>query len=360
MKKSITVVLSLLVSIALVLSACSSDSKSSSEKLLSSFEKSADIKSYNLNGSLSIKDLKLSDALLQEEEAASALAMLQNAELSWTGAYRADPMMMELTLKISISGDLAISFQVPFIITQEKMWIKVPNIPMLSLPADIVGKYIEFDLKELAEQQGAELPAALDVGKAMELAKELFGIVLKHVDEKTYLSSPSAKDAGIPDSANVKDVVQLHIEKDQVEPFVQTLIEKIAPEMLDLLASNEEYRSLTQLTPEQIDEAKKQLSELDETELKDGLAEFDKSVKTFDVVSNIGIDKDGYASYSSSTIKFEAADGDQSGSGTLSLVSEQTDINGEPKFEIGGEPKAEEVIPLEELISLFGFSMDAM
>ncbi|RUS47504.1 hypothetical protein [Cohnella sp. AR92] len=354
MKKSIALVLSLFLMLSFVLAGCS-DSKSSSpsETLLKSIEKAADIKSYSLSGSLAIKDLNLPEEVLAEEGASQAVAMLQNAELSWSGAYRADPMLIELTLKISLSGDLAMSFQIPLIMNQDKMWIKVPNIPMLELPEDIVGKFIEFDLKKLAEEQGTEWPGTMDINKSMEFGKEIYGVIFKNIDEKTYLSSPSVKDAGIPEGKDVKKVVQLHVTKDQFEPFVNAVVEKIGPQVLDLIAGKQEYLDMAQLTKEDIEDAKKELADVDSTDVKEAMDEFNKVVKSFDITSNMGINKDGYTTYTDMTIKANIEDEGQSGGGTISMVSEQSDINGDPKFEYG-EPKAEDVISMDELSEVLG------
>lgn len=357
--KSLVAVLALLLSIAFVLSGCS-ESKSPKDRLASAIEKSADIKSYGLNGSLKIEDLKLPDEVMKEDGAASALGLLTGAELSWTGAYRADPMLVELNMKISISGDLAMSFNLPVIMNEEKMWIKIPNIPMLGLPEDVVGKFVEFDLKQLAEQQGTEWPNATDMTTTTKLANDLSGIFFKHIDEKTYLSEVKAKDVGIADDKGLKSVVQVHVTKDQVEPLVNTVIKDIAPEVIDLLEGNADYQKVLDLKKEDLDDAKKQLADVKDEDVKSALDEFNKTVNSMDVTANIGINGDGYASYTDLTLKGEITDQGQTGSGTIKLVSEMTDINGDVKFEIG-EPKADQILSQDqlnqELGGLFGGMM---
>ncbi|GIO16483.1 hypothetical protein J19TS2_60380 [Cohnella xylanilytica] len=351
--KSLLSVLSLFLTLALILSACSGGSKSPKDALQSAMEKSAEIKSYGLNGSLKIQDLKLPPEVMAEEGAAGALGLLQNAELSWTGAYRADPMLVELNMKVTISGDLAMSFQLPMVMTQEKMWIKVPNIPMLGLPEEVVGKFVEFDLKKLAEEQGTEWPADFNVGNTVKLSNDIYGIVFKHVDEKTYLSKPKAKDAGIPEDKKLKDIVQLHVTKDQVEPFVTTVVKNIAPEVIDLLSKNEEYRKMLQLEQSDLDDAKKELAEVKDQDIKDGLADFNKEVKSLDTTVNIGINDKGFASYTDMTLRAEIESEGQTGSGTIKVVSEMTDINGDPKFEYA-EPKGDDVISMDKLNEIMG------
>ena len=351
-KKSIAAVVAVLLSIALVLSGCS-ESKSPKDQLTAAMEKSADIKSYGLNGSLKIEDLKLPDEVMQEEGAAQALGLLTGAELSWTGAYKADPMLAEVNMKISISGDLAMSFNLPIIMNDKKMWMKIPNIPMLGLPEDLTDKFVEFDLEKLAEQEGTEWPGTADMKTTTKLANDVSGIFFKHIDEKTYLSEVKAKDAGIPDDKDLKSVTQVHLTKDQVEPLVNTIIKDIAPEVIELLAGNEEYRKILDVKPEDLDEAKKQLADVKDEDVKDALAEFDKAVNSMDVTANIGINKDGYASYTDLTLKGEITDEGQTGSGTIKLVSEMTDINGDVKFEFG-EPKADQIITEDQLNNELG------
>lgn len=351
-RKSIAAVVAVLLSIVLVLSGCS-QSKSPKDQLTAAMEKSADIKSYELNGSLKIEDLKLPDEAMQEEGTAQMLGLLTGAELSWTGAYQADPMLVELNMKVSISGDLAMSFNLPIIMNQEKMWIKVPNIPMLGLPESVTGKFVEFDMKKLAEQEGTEWPGAADMATTTKLANDLSGIFFKHIDEKTYLSEVKAKDAGIADDKGLKSIVQVHVTKDQVEPLVNTILKDIAPEVIDLLAGNADYQKLLEVKPADLDDAKKQLADVKDQDVKDALAEFNDSVKSMDVTANLGINKAGYASYTDLTLKGEVTDQDQTGSGTIKVVSEMTNINGDVKFEFG-EPKAEDVLTEDQLNDALG------
>ncbi|CAM3915108.1 hypothetical protein COLU111180_14205 [Cohnella lubricantis] len=357
-KKSVVAILAMMLSVALVLSGCS-ESKSPKDQLAAAIEKSADIKSYSLNGSMKIEDLQLPDEVMQEEGAAQALGLLTGAELSWTGAYQADPMLVELNMKISISGDLAMSFNLPMIMNEEKMWIKIPNIPMLGLPEELTSKFVEFNLKELAEQQGTEWPGAADMATTTKFANDLSGIFFKHIDEKTYLSEVKAKDVGISDDKDLKSIVQVHVMKDQVEPLVNTVLKNIAPEVIDLLAGNEEYRKLLELQPEDLDEAKKQLAEVKDEDVKEALAEFNEAVNTLDVTANLGINDKGYSSYTDATVKVGITEEGQSGSGTLKVVSEMTNINGDVKFEFG-EPKAEDVISEEELNEQLGGMFGSM
>lgn len=337
--------------LVMILSACSG-SKSPQETLESSLKKSSDIKSYNMSGSLKIADLKLPEAVTSDPDSAMALGILQNAELSWTGAYRKDPMLMDITLQVAIKGDLAMTFSLPIIMNEQKMWIKVPNLPIfgqLGLPADLVGKFIEIDMKKLAEEQGTKMPT-LDIGQSQKFANDLYAIIFKHLDEKTYLSKVSIKDSGIPSEAKVKDVVQLHVTKDQVEPFVKTVVTKIAPEVIDLLSKNEDYRKMLQLEQSDLDQAKQEVDKVKDEDLAKSMEDFKKEVKSLDILAKTGINGDGYASYTDATISAEIESEGQTGSGTIKVVTELTNINGDVK--LLGEPKPEEIVPMDQLNSM--------
>lgn len=356
------VLLSLLLTVAVVLSGCTAKDKSPKEALQASMSKSSDIKSYNFKGSMKFEDINFPQEDMSADEAAAIVNMLQSAELSWTGAYKADPMMMEMNLKLDLKGDLAISFTVPIIMTTEKIWVKIPNIPMLPIPEDIQNKFVELDLKELAEQSGQPMPT-IDVGKSQAMVNDMMEIIFKHIDEETYLTSVDKKDAGLPEDVTVDQVVQFHMEKAQIEPLVNTVIDKIAPEIIELLSTNEEYRNMLQLKPEDLEEAKKGLAEVKDGEVSEGLAEMNKELKSLNVIANIGIDKNEYPVYTDMKIDAAIESEEATGSFAIKVVSQNTNVNGDVKFEIG-QPKAEEIVSMEELQEqmggMFGGSMEGM
>ena len=143
------------------------------------------------------------------------------------------------------------------------------------------------------------------------------------------------------------------MDQTQIEPFLNTIIEKIAPEIIELLSTNQEYRDMMQLKQEDLDEAKKALADVKEGEIAEGLAEMKKELKSLDITSNIGIDKKEYPVYTDATIKASIESEELTGSLGIKVVSQNTGINGEVKFEVG-EPKAEEVITMEQLQEKMG------
>lgn len=301
---------------------------------------------------MKFEDFNFPDDSMSASEAAAVINMLKSAELSWTGGYRVDPMLAEINLQLALKGDLAITFNVPIVMTQKKVWIKVPNIPMLPIPEDVIGKFVELDLEQLAKDSGQPIPN-MDIAKSQKFSNDILAIVFKHVEEEQYLKDIKVKDAGLPADVDVKQVVQFHMDQTQIEPFLNTIIEKIAPEIIELLSTNQEYRDMMQLKQEDLDEAKKALADVKEGEIAEGLAEMKKELKSLDITSNIGIDKKEYPVYTDATIKASIESEELTGSLGIKVVSQNTGINGEVKFEVG-EPKAEEVITMEQLQEKMG------
>ncbi|XID91841.1 hypothetical protein ACF3MZ_25655 [Paenibacillaceae bacterium WGS1546] len=338
-----------MLAIAVVLSGCTKE-KSPQEAFMSSMSKSAEMKSYQFNGSLKIEDLSISD-LANDPEAGLVLNLLKNAELSWTGAYRADPMMAEINLQLVVKGDMAVTIGLPIIVTDKKMWVKIPNIPLFPIvPEHLVDKYIELDLEQLAEESGQPMPS-FDVAQSQKFLNDLLEIVFKHIEADQYIQNVKVNEAGLPSGVEAKQVIRLQVDQTKIEPLASAFVEKIAPEVIDLLSNNQEYRDMLQVTQEDLNDAKEGLKDADLTE---GLAELNKHLKKLDLTANYGIDKNGYSIYSDLTFGL-AVDTEQDGSFSMSIkvLNENTGINEEPKFEIG-EPKSEDIITMEQLEAEFG------
>jgi hypothetical protein len=351
-KKFGFMMLSLVIAIMLVLSGCSDKKLSPKDALQASLTKSSDIQSYKFQGKVNIEDFNFPQEGQTASETTAVLNMLKNAELSWTGTYRADPMMMEMNLQLALKGDMAITFNVPIVMTSEKVWVKIPNIPMLPIPENIVGKFVELDLKQLAEQSGQTMPT-IDVGKSQKLMNDIMAIVFKNVDENTYLSDVKVKDAALPEGVNVDHVVRFHLDQAQVEPFVNTVIDKIAPEVIDLLSSNQEYRDMLQIKPEDLDAAKKALSDAKNGDVAKSIDDMKKGLKSLDITANIGIDKKEFPIYTDATVQASIESPETTGSFKVKVVSQISNVNEEAKFEIG-QPKADEIITMDELQQQFG------
>lgn len=341
----------LMLTAMLILAGCNSSSKSPQEALQASMQKSAELKSYSFDGSMKIEELKFPAEGSEGAEAGQMLSMLKDADLSWTGAYRADPMHLEMTLSLALKGDMAVNFNIPIVMEQDKMWVKIPNIPFFPLPEDMTNKFLELDLKQLAEQSGQPMPK-VDPAKSQKFANDLMGIIFKNVDEKEYLSDVKVKEAGLPEGVDAKQVIRFQVNKDQVEPLMNTVIEKIAPEFINLLSSNADYRNMLSLKQEDLDEAKKALEDAKKEDIAEGMEEFKKAVKSLDVVANIGIDAKEYPVYSDVRVSTEIDAEGQPVTFAFKVVSQTKDINKDVKLEYEGGPK--DVVTMEQFEQQMG------
>jgi hypothetical protein len=338
---------SLLLAAALVLAGCSSKTKSPQEALQASLVKSGEIKSQSFSGSVKIEEWDIPETAGD----AGMLNMLKDAEISWTGAYRADPMHAEMTLTLALKGDLSFNLNIPVVVTEDKVWVKIPSIPLLPLPDGVTGKFLELDLKELAEETGEAAPS-FDLAQNQKFTNELLSIVFKHIDEKTYFTNVKVEEAGLPDSVKAKQVIRFQLSKEQVEPLLKTAIEKILPEFFNLLSTNEEYRALIGISDEELQEAKKGLEEAGQKDFSESMAEFNKSVKALSATSNFAIDEKEYLVYSDFQFRIEVEEEGQTGAIALKGVSEVKDINADVKLEYEGGPK--DVITMKQFEEQMG------
>lgn len=342
---------SLLLTAVLVVTGCTSKTKSPTEALQASFVKSGEIKSQSFSGSVKIEELKIPET--NEMGTVQMLSMLKDSEFSWTGAYRADPMHLEMTLTLALKGDMSFNLNMPIVMNQDKVWVKIPSIPILPLPEEITGKFLELDLKQLMEESGQAVPS-FDPVKNQKFSNDVLSIIFDNIDEEAYLTNVKVKEAGLPDGVNAKQVVRFELSKEQIEPFIYNVIDKIAPEIITLLSNNAEYRDLAGLTQDELEEAKKGLSEVSKADISKGMEEFNKGVKSFDMTSNLAIDAKEYLVYSDFLFRIELDVEGETGTVALKGVSESKDINSDVKLEYADGPK--DVITMEQLEELMGSS----
>jgi len=337
-----------LIAAASLLASCSAK-KSPEELLQRAAEKAREIRSYTYTGSLQMEG----STSLIDGGAAGESALPENKpfqlHITWNGVYRADPMLAETELDIRFVSGMEIAFSLPVVMNRDKIWIRVPDVPFLPLPPEAVGQFIEINQRLLAEEQDAPL-APQDVGALQQLYPELLGIFFKHLEENTYFTALSRKEAALPEGTGVKDVVRMRIDKEHLRPFLETLVRQIAPEAVDLLA-REEYRELHGIDPETLEEMKRELAEYGETELDQDLQEIERLPDPFPITADIGVNGEGYAAWLDVNVDAGFLDAlDRPGRFRLRAKSELADINGEVSFRYG-EPQ--DALTVEELMQLF-------
>lgn len=297
---------------------------------VNAFTKSLEVNSYAFQASVNLEELELSGDEFADPTAAGILEMIKSAKLDVSGMVQQEPLQMEMKLGVEIPGDMAIKFELPIIMTDTKMYIKVPNIPMLGLPETVVGKHLEFDLEELAEQGGQSVSAMTDIQTAQKFSNEFFTEVVSKFDEKLYFSDVAAKDAGLPEGVDAKQVVKFTVTKDNFDQAATTLVKDALPALLDLM-SKEEYRTYFEMEQAEIDELKKELTDSNST-LKEDLEELKKTLTVNELSILTAINKDGYPTYQKFIVDVNANDEGTDMKLKLNVSTIMSNINGTQEF----------------------------
>ncbi|MNI43734.1 hypothetical protein D3C73_980740 [compost metagenome] len=336
-KKFYMPVFVLLMSVVLVLSGCNTK-KEPKEALASAATNALKMESYVTNNQIKILNLTVDESTSEENaQVGAVLSMLKDAEINISQVYQKDPMQTEATLEVKLSGDMAMTFTIPFVITKEKVYVKIPNIPVLPMPESIVGKFLVVDMKELAEENGEAFnPDMFDTDKTQKLSAELSAAVLGEYDSAKFFKNVEAKDLQLPEGFKEKQIVQFYITNDNVKEAITILVNNALPKVLDILGK-EEYRSMLQLTTEDIEELKKELKEGDQAELGKELDELKDYLTINQFTVNTAIDKKNFPSYSevNADVAINDPESDVNVKLAFQVKSTVTKINEKPEFKIG-------------------------
>ncbi|WP_017726189.1 S-layer homology domain-containing protein [Halalkalibacterium ligniniphilum] len=262
------------------------------------------------------------------------------------GTYQKDPMKMEMDLAVTLGGDVNLTLNMPVIMTETKMWIKLPSSPFFELPPELDGKFIEFDMESLAMLEGAD-PTGMMVNLDLqtELALAVYDLFFDHFADGYYeFAELNAID--YPNAIDAKHVVKFELTNEKLESFATTFVEGFLPGMVELMA-DPEYADVFGITPE---EAAQLAEELDMIQLElAALLEELQAVLTINTFEQyIVIDQNHHIAHDVLNLDVDfTIEGE-----TLGLVLNSTQgksrINLEPEFTYG-IPAPEEVVPFEEL-----------
>ncbi|MCQ6561679.1 hypothetical protein [Paenibacillus mendelii] len=344
----------LLAAILTIVTACSSG-KPPKEAVVSAMSKMSELKSYTVQGTFGFDDVVIPEGVAGDSaEAAGVTAvanMLKGSTISYKGTYQADPMRTDMTLDFKMGGDgSSFNLSIPMIVTPEKVWIKVPAIPGVPLPEEISGKFVELDLKKLAEQSGQEV-AMPDTAVTQKMGQDMAKILLDNFDEKSYFSEPKAEEVkDLPADLKPDQIVRFAITQQNFDEAITTIVDKVAPQIIDLLLTNEEYLKTLQLTKADLEEAKKELASKEDSEIKKGIEEMKKSLKVNEL-SLTGAIKDDYLTYQDVRANLEMTEEAQTIKLGMHLLMTYDNLNKDVKFE-NEIPK--DAVPFEQLIEMFG------
>ncbi|KGE19903.1 hypothetical protein [Paenibacillus wynnii] len=346
----------LLLTAAVILPACSSKQEPK-EALKAAATKATTMTSYEMKSKFVMNNLTIDEGASEADGMTTQiLSMMKNAEITVDGVYQAKPMQTEATMVLNLKGDMAMSFTVPMVITPEKVFIKIPSIPLVPLPETLVGKFLELDLKALAEQEGTEFnPATLDTQKAQKLSNEVLDTLMAEYDEAKYFKNIDVKDAKLPEGVDAKQVIQFQVTNDNIKEAITILINNALPKIIDIVGK-EEYKEMLQIDAADLAEAKTELQSGDtRAELDKGLADLGKYLTINQFHFNTAINKDDFPVYQDIVMDIKVSDPEQGTNVGISMTgsNQYSKINEKPVFKIG-IPKGDDVVSMEELQEQFG------
>lgn len=346
----------LLLTAAVILPGCGSKQEAPKEAVKSAASKMTTMSSYEMKSKFTINDLTIETTEAEDAMTSQVLSMLKNADITIDGVYQAEPMQTELTMVLNLKGDMSMSFNVPMVMTTEKLYVKIPSIPFLPLPESITQKFVEIDLKQLAEQEGTEFnPSTMDTQKMQKLSNEVVDAVLAEYDEEKYFNDIDPKDANLPLGLDAKQVVQFQVTNDNVKEAISILVNNALPKIIDIV-SKEEYKDMLQISDTDLANAKEEITSGEtKAELDKSLADLDKYLTVNQFYYNTAINKDGFPVYQDLLMDIKVSDPEEGTNVGFSVngTGQYSKINEKAEFKIG-IPQGDDVITMDELEEQFG------
>lgn len=317
-----------LIAALLVIAGCSTDSPPPKQALQDALKNMENLDSYSGQMSLGIDNMELPASQTQNgiDMTTVLTGMLKGAKLDIKMVHAKEPLRTDMELKLQLSGT---TLTIPMIMTGEKLYIKLPALPMLQLPEAAADKFVELDLKALAEQQGAAA-ATLDAAAQQQFVQELGAVVLKHFDEKTYFKNVKAKAAEVPEDVKADQVVQFKVDDSNYKQSVETIVNELVPDLLAVIAANEAYLQDVQKSKEEVEKMKSDWGAGKAAKLD----YLNRNVKVNELSMTGAINKDKLLSYQAGRVDVELTD---QATGSVSKVNVHfgmtyNDLNGDPEF----------------------------
>ncbi|WP_085991035.1 S-layer homology domain-containing protein [Oceanobacillus senegalensis] len=325
---------------ATIVSRATDNPQTIEELLKEVYANEMELESYQYEGSMNL-GVELPDSLFDESEEAleeSLSQLLENIQVDITGSYQKDPMMMDAEMKLTVQSDVEMTIPISMVMTETKMWIKFP--PMFSPDPELAGKYVEFDLEELA---GLEGQPAMDMEVQTELALDIYNLFATHFSD--FYNRVSEAEVDVPENVDVKQVLKFELDNENLQSFLETFVHGFIPGFVELL-DNPAYSEALGIPEEELQNLKKQLGQLDDVAIEDLMEEINKVLTINNFEEYVVINQDNQIGYSAVNVDLDiTAEGETIGI-TLSFDQGKSEINEPVTIET---PNEEDVVPFEEL-----------
>lgn len=314
------------------------------EELKEIYNNEFNLNSYEFEGTMNFGfEFPQIEGLTEEDMA--IFDMFENINVDFTGVYQKEPLQLEMNMTVKLEGPLGFTATMPVVMTDEKMWFQIPELPFAPTPEEFKGKYIEMDFAELSEFAGEPAPV-MDINLQQKLNEALYDVFFKHFGGEFY--EEVSKDAvQVPAGAEVEKVIKFEVTKEELAPFVQKLFNQFLPEFFTLL-ENPEYAKAVGLTQEDIRLVKEGLSEAS-VEINAVVGEINQFVTLNAFNEYIAVHPDKYIVYDVLNFDIDVTMEGETLGLKLGYKIGKSNVNEAPNFVIG-IPNEADVIKFQDLM----------
>lgn len=276
---------------------------------------------------------------------------LKDVKVKIDGVYQLNPMKMEMDIQLNLGKPLNTSIDLPIILTEKRFLVKVPEIPQLPIPEELAGKFIAIDMAELQGMNGiAEPIAPSPLTVEEELIKELNELVISNFVDG-FFEYADKDEIDIPAGIDVKEVVKLEINDDDLKRFLLIVIEDFYPAFFEIM-TNPEYAEALGLTAEDLEllNAVKEDFELMKQDMIAFLDEIVNIISINEFASYFVIDENHYIPYTTIIIDMELLMGEEILGLKLYSVDKKSKINETVTFKYDNISE-KDIISLEDLLN---------
>lgn len=231
------------------------DSKDLTELLKEVYENEMNLETYEVEGSFNF-GLTLPDLTDDEDIINQVTAMLEDIQVDVEGAYQKDPMLIEANVDVTLQLDpkTKTTLSIPMVMNENKMWMKMPQVPGEELPEEVKNKFIEFDYEEILGDEPLEMDSQIEFAQALQ------NLFVDHFAED-YYDEVSLSDYEGSTDLDIEKVVKFNLNDDELKAFVETLFVDFFPEFIELL-EDPNYAGALGLTEDEVQTLKEEFDAL--------------------------------------------------------------------------------------------------
>lgn len=337
------VILSLVFLVACGSNSASSNKTTPKELVTEALKKSLDMDSYAFSGQMALS-IDLDESLIAGPDEQMVASLFKDLKLDYRGVYQADIEQMELIVETNLNlGDLKTLLEIPILMKQDKMWIKIPAIPGI-VPEQFAGQQLQLDFRQLAEMSGEEYISFFDrdnpqYQEQLAFIKEIMDIFFKHLDDELFTLT----------SSEGESVVTLDIGGERFHAVVETLLTTTLTELIQLF---EEEARVIGLSEEDVVELKELKNNVPE-EMDQVMEELRKSLAVNKGEFIFHINKDRFVTKQEINFDLTFTDPEsvEEFSMAIAAYQETTKINEPQEFTL--EEPTEHILDVANLLGMF-------